>query len=94
MLTNKAKSYIISKIRLAWRYYSEERKDCLNSKCCAHCKRARLKLYADHIKPVGRFSEEENLYIKRMFCERTNLQPLCEKCHAKKTKKDNLERSK
>lgn len=45
----------------------------------------------DHIKPVvdprKGFTTWDN-YIKRLFCEKKNLQVLCKPCHKKKTKEE------
>lgn len=49
------------------------------------------RVQADHIIPIGPaprgFSGWDGYYT-RLFCERSNLQPLCTKCHSKKTKTD------
>lgn len=52
-------------------------------------KRKRINGAVDHIEPVGKqpkdFSEYP-AYLKRMFCEVSNLQFLCTECHAPKSK--------
>lgn len=93
MITTRAKSFIASKIRLAWRYYSEERKDCLTATVCSSCKCRGQELFADHIDPVGTFTPEDNPYIMRMFCQRSNLQALCKACHDPKSAKERTERA-
>lgn len=88
-LSTRCKAYLRSHIRDAWRWYSEARKDCLKQKKCAVCKK-KDRDYADHIDPVGEFLPEANPYIKRMFCDRSNLQPICKDCHKTKTKEERL----
>lgn len=39
----------------------------------------------DHIKEIGPFTGNFDLYIRKMFCGQDNLQRLCFSCHAKKT---------
>lgn len=91
-LSSKCKSFIVGKLRLAWRYYSENRKECLKSKTCVSCKQVKRKIFADHKEPIGTFIPEENLYLVRLFCPSGNLQPLCKGCHDSKTKQERLER--
>lgn len=52
---------------------------------CELCKQTVPKVYPDHIKAVGEFSEG---FVERMFCPSTELQALCSKCHGKKTRAD------
>ena len=40
----------------------------------------------DHIDEIGKFTGNWDIYIKRMFCDITNLQVLCKPCHKKKGK--------
>lgn len=90
-ISNRAKAYLRSHIRLAWRYYDEARKEVMKLKKCAICGKAGSKsdpIYADHIKPVGTFVPEDQPYIKRMFCDRNNLQPAHKSCNAKKGDKE------
>lgn len=91
-LSPKCKAFIRGKIRLAWRYYSLARKECLKTAFCVGCKRKKCRLYADHIKAIGKFVPEENPFIARIFCTRENLQSLCESCHAEKTKKERVKK--
>lgn len=45
-------------------------------------------IFVDHINPVVDPSEgfvSWDVYIDRLFCEKSNLQVLCRKCHDKKT---------
>lgn len=39
----------------------------------------------DHIIEIGPFMGDFNEYIKRMYCDQSNLQVMCIKCHSKKT---------
>lgn len=94
MLNNKAKRYIISKIRLAWRYYDDARKECLNGTKCVDCakKLSKEDKRADHIVPVVPPEDgftDWNTYINRLFCKRSGLQLLCVECHDRKTKDEN-----
>lgn len=54
----------------------------------------RNQIHIDHINPVvdiqGFNTWDE--YIKSLFCDLSNLQAICETCHAKKSKKENEER--
>ena len=52
---------------------------------CEKCKIRTPKIFVDHIVPVGIFNKE---YIERLFVPSKELQGLCKKCHASKTKKD------
>lgn len=92
-LSPKAKRFLVSKIRLAWRYYSSARKECLKTGYCVTCKRKRKEIYADHITPVGRFMPEENPYLSRMFPSREGLQGLCKVHHDRKTERERKERT-
>jgi len=61
---------------------------------CRKCKKeyTATNVEVDHIKPVvpatGFTSWDD--YIDRMFCEQTNLQVLCKKCHKDKTGKEKV----
>ena len=53
------------------------------------------KVYMDHIEPVvaiGCESDSFDLYIERLFCEESNWQLLCRKCHDIKTELENIQR--
>lgn len=54
---------------------------------CQHCFNWFLKseLEVDHIEEVGPFEGDIEQYILRMYCSIDNLQPLCGKCHLRKT---------
>lgn len=86
-------AYVLHHLRLAWRYYSQARKECLASGQCRLCK-SKEKIYADHVEPVINpafgFEGWDVLY-KRMFTG--ELQPLCEGCHKAKTKAENNARA-
>ncbi|TXH56279.1 MAG: hypothetical protein E6Q97_06740 [Desulfurellales bacterium] len=91
MLTPRAKAYILHHIRLAWRYYSEERKAVVK-KPCGVCG-AKPPSLADHVEPVvdpKKGFEDFEVYVFRMFNK--SLQPLCKECHDKKTKAEAQER--
>jgi 5-methylcytosine-specific restriction endonuclease McrA len=58
---------------------------------CAACKswfRDASSMEVDHIDPIGKRPESADgllEYIKRMYCDQSNLQALCTVCHKKKT---------
>lgn len=60
---------------------------------CAYCKKyfKMSDIRVDHIEPAGSLKCAEDLpgFVERLFCEVVGLQVLCNKCHDKKTKKDN-----
>lgn len=61
---------------------------------CAHCKlwfRDQSQLEVDHIVEVGPLDSWDNIkdFIERLYCEQSNLQPLCSVCHQIKTSKFN-----
>lgn len=53
---------------------------------CAGCAESfdRTEIHVDHRIPIGSF-QTWDLYIDRLFCPASNLQCLCQKCHALKT---------
>jgi 5-methylcytosine-specific restriction endonuclease McrA len=72
---------------------------------CNHCgnKYARKGIAIDHITPVVDLSGlakqpdgevDFNVYIKRLFCPKSNLQSLCKKCHAVKSASEGKVRAK
>lgn len=66
---------------------------------CSECKKwfPFKQVVADHIEPVGKQPtswEHYPAYYVRMFCPRSNLQPLCTGCHKVKTGKENAARRK
>ena len=89
----KVKQYLIHKMRLAWRFYSETRKSCLKAAGCAVCKKKTTELVADHVNPVvdpKKGFEGWDSYVERMF--HGKLQPLCGTCHREKSKEENRQR--
>lgn len=55
------------------------------------------KIQIDHIDPVVPLNKKTadlswNEFIERLFCDRNNLQRLCEKCHTKKSTQENKSR--
>lgn len=46
-------------------------------------------LEVDHIEEIGSFTGDWSDFINRMYCEQSNLQALCQNCHAKKTSRFN-----
>ena len=53
-------------------------------KCC-QCDGLYEKVQVDHIVEVGQFKGDFDCYIRRLFCAKDNLQPLCKVCHDEKT---------
>jgi len=57
---------------------------------CAICEKwfQEKKINVDHIIPAGSLNCAADLpgFVERLFCEKDNLQVLCEKCHDEKTK--------
>lgn len=57
---------------------------------CAICEKwfQEKKINVDHIVPAGSLNCAADLpgFVERLFCEKDNLQVLCEKCHDEKTK--------
>lgn len=61
---------------------------------CAHCKelfRDQSMMEVDHIVEVGPFNGDFDVFIKRLYCDQSNLQALCLVCHSKKTSGFNAE---
>lgn len=55
---------------------------------CAKCliwSRDQKSMEVDHLVEVGPFTGDWNEYISRLFCDQSNLQCLCVKCHSMKT---------
>lgn len=61
---------------------------------CATCKQwfQEKKINVDHIHPAGSLNCAADLpgFVERLFCEKDNLQVLCESCHDEKTKIEKL----
>lgn len=60
---------------------------------------AKSNMVVDHISPVIRIEEsldamEATELVDRLWCERNNLQAVCEDCHKVKTKEENAARRK
>lgn len=45
-------------------------------------------LEVDHIDPVGSYNGDIHEYAHRMYCDRLNLQALCDLCHKRKSASD------
>lgn len=68
---------------------------------CAKCKELHEKVDVDHISEVGGFfdwpSEDKTQlteWAERLFCDKSNLQPLCRPCHQVKSGKATRKRAK
>lgn len=65
---------------------------------CASCKKEfpTKEVEVDHIKPIIPIEgfTSWDITIDNLYCDKTNLQVLCLKCHEKKTKIENEERRK
>ena len=64
---------------------------------CAICKEyvGSTKIAVDHIEPVIHPThgfKDWNEFVSRLFCDASNLQPVCEDCHQKKTNAERFER--
>lgn len=42
-------------------------------------------LEVDHLDPVNGFTGDFDVFVRRLYCEQTNLQALCRQCHLRKT---------
>lgn len=64
---------------------------------CASCGKEypNREVNVDHIQPVvdpEKGFEDWDVFVKRLFCSKENLQVLCSKCHTKKTKDERKRR--
>jgi 5-methylcytosine-specific restriction endonuclease McrA len=59
---------------------------------CAVCKKEwpLKQMSVDHKTPIGTFTSWDD-FIERLYCEKTNLQALCKKCHLIKSNKEKKE---
>lgn len=58
---------------------------------CAECSAVTLKVHVDHIAPIGTQPatfHEVGTWLDRLFCDWTNLQVLCDRCHKEKTARE------
>lgn len=93
------KSKLTSALRKVW-YYSPVRREVVkrckvdsSTSRCEKCRRLVDKVQIDHIVPVAILTGWDNDwsgYINRLFCDVTGLQGLCEACHTKITKQQNI----
>lgn len=64
---------------------------------CAMCEKwfQEKKINVDHIVPAGSLNCAADLpgFVERLFCEKDNLQVLCESCHDEKTKIEKLKQT-
>lgn len=58
---------------------------------CQNCKDwfSPSDIEVDHIEEIGPFKGNFDEYIKKMYCSQDNLQPLCIKCHQRKSSRFN-----
>lgn len=68
-------------------------------KCQARCKQAKNakghpRIWVDHIEPVVPIGGDISIegFLDRLFCNPSNLQALCDKCHTDKTNRERSER--
>lgn len=73
---------------------SRAKKDAVETHCqvCNQWTRAPIKTSVDHVQPVvpldGSFDPQNpdwNMYIRRLCCDKANLQRICDTCHDAKT---------
>jgi 5-methylcytosine-specific restriction endonuclease McrA len=92
--------YIISALRKTWRWSPERRAVLKAATGCSVCRKKMFKkdLRIDHVEPVVSTTPQErwswDIYIARLFCPASNLQPICEACHDVKTKAERAARKK
>ncbi len=85
-------------LREGRRYYAKFNKDGSRSKkdgVETHCQvcnvwhRAPVKVAVDHVEPVvpldGSWTDDWSIYVRRLWCSKSNLQRCCETCHQAKT---------
>lgn len=60
--------------------------------CGKWCELRDGELEVDHIDPVGSFTGNFDEYIRRMYCDESNLQALCISCHHRKSAVENAAR--
>jgi 5-methylcytosine-specific restriction endonuclease McrA len=83
---------ISSVIRAVW--YQCRARNLVKARCkgkdgffyCEKCKERTPVLQVDHLVPAGSINDEG--FILRLFCPSSQLQGLCKKCHAPKTRKE------
>jgi 5-methylcytosine-specific restriction endonuclease McrA len=77
------------------------KKDGVETHCqvCDTWTRTPIKVAVDHIEPVvpvdGSFDPKNpdwNMYIRRLWCDKTNLQRICDSCHDAKTQLERKQR--
>ena len=98
------RNHIISKMRLAFVYYSEAYKNVKkNAKApygkyyCACCGGVTAEIIVEHlipIVPIDKGTHEIGLeeYYKRLFCDESNLAVFCKTCADEKTQAENMAR--
>lgn len=86
------KTKIVAAIRRIW-FHSPLRREAVNrSKVeeyfrCEKCRGLQEKVYIDHITPCVPLTgwDGYDVFINNLFCDPSQLQAICEKCHSKKT---------
>lgn len=74
--------------KLVGRFKNGKEKFVWERKCDSCDKWCELKdnsLQVDHIEEVGPFNGNFDDYVRRMYCDPSNLQALCHSCHSAKT---------
>ncbi len=100
LINPKLKAYIFGALRKIWRWSPERRealneaKTGLNKYACHECNKIsqRKFVHVDHVFPVvdpQKGFEGFDVYISRLYCDKTGLQILCASCHSTKTKAEN-----
>jgi len=89
------KTKIVAAIRRLW-FHSPLRREAVN-RCkvdeyfrCEKCRGLQEKIYIDHINPCVPLTgwSGYDVFIDNLFCDPSQLQSICEKCHAKKTSEE------
>lgn len=58
---------------------------------CFKCNREVEVIKVDHIQPIGKQPDnltEFGVWLKKLFCDVFNLQPLCNQCHKEKSREE------
>jgi 5-methylcytosine-specific restriction endonuclease McrA len=85
-------SHVKSHLRISF-VKSALRNDCIkNARVCRGQYKCNLcgfsfkinQIDVDHVIPIGKFFDF-NSFVSKLFCDQTNLQVLCKKCHKLKT---------
>jgi hypothetical protein len=93
------KSKIVPAVRRLW-FHSPLRREAVNRAKvdeyyrCEKCRGLQEKVYIDHITPCVPVTgwEGYDVFINNLFCDPSQLQAICERCHSKKTAEEGKSR--